>query len=50
MSDNGVFYDCIKTKIERAVVAFVSWIFHCAIETHERWFTKTKMFQKWDYI
>ena len=30
-----MFYDCIKFRIERAVVAFVSWIFHCAIETHE---------------
>ena len=45
MSDNGVFYDCIKIRIERAVEAFVSWIFHCAIETHDRWFTETKMFQ-----
>ena len=46
MSDNGVFYDCIKIRIESAVVAFVPWIFHCAIETHERRFTKTKMFKK----
>ena len=46
MSDNGVFYDCIKFRIERAVVAFVSSIFYCAIETHECWFTETKMFQK----
>ena len=38
-SDNGVFYDCIKFRIDRVVVAFVSWIFHCAIETHECWFT-----------
>ena len=30
-----VFYDSIKFRIERAVVAFVSWIFYCAIETHE---------------
>ena len=41
-----MFYDCIKFRIERAVVAFVSWSFHCAIETHECWFTETKMFQK----
>ena len=46
MIGNGVFYDCIKFRIERAVVAFVFWIFHCAIETHECWFTETKMFQK----
>ena len=46
MIDNGVFYDCIKFRRERAVVAFVFLIFHCAIETHECWFTETKMFQK----
>ena len=46
MSESGVFYDCIKFRIERAVVAFVSWIFHCAIETYECWFTEMKMFQK----
>ena len=46
MSDNGVFYDCIKFRIEGAVVAFVSWIFRCAIETQECWFIETKMFQK----
>ena len=28
MRDDGVFYDCIKFRIERVVVAFVSWIFH----------------------
>ena len=38
-----MFYDCIKFRIERTV-AFVSWIFHCAIETHEFWFTETKIF------
>ena len=39
-----MFYDCIKYRIGRAVVAFVSWIFHYAIETHECWFTEKKMF------
>ena len=40
-----MFYDCIEIGIYEAVVAFVSWIFHCAVETHECGFSETKMIQ-----
>ena len=46
ISVNGVFYDCIEIRIYRTVVvALVSWILHCALETHECCFLKRKCFR-----